>query len=107
VPLSLPVVAEVLVDAGIPVVLCHNAAPSGGPTQAEAVLHAAKGHLEVIAVGGVSHGHEAQAVLQKGIKAIQIASAVVKEGVGAFTRLKQELLESPRQQEQVVLFSEG
>lgn len=92
VPLSLPVVASVLVDAGIAVVLCHNAALSGGPTQAESVLYAAKGYLEVIAVGGVSHGHEALAVLQSGVKAIQIASAVVKEGVSAFARIKNEMI---------------
>ncbi len=40
--------------------------------------------MDVIAVGGVSHGHEALAVLRSGIKAIQIASAVVKEGVAGF-----------------------
>ncbi|MBM4256267.1 MAG: hypothetical protein FJ147_10255 [Deltaproteobacteria bacterium] len=95
VPIALPVVASVLVDAGIPAVLCHNAAPNGGPTQAETILHAAKGHLEVIAVGGVSSGHEALSVLRSGMKAIQIASVVVKEGVRAFARLKRELREQP------------
>jgi len=103
VALPLVVVTSVLVDAGIPVALCHNAATAGGSTQAETILYAAKGRFEVIAVGGVSHGHDALAVLQNGIKAIQVASAVVKEGVGAFARLKQELIEQPERQAQAAL----
>ena len=91
VSLPLSTITSVLLDVGIPVVLCHNAATNGGPTQAETVLHAAKGEIEVIAVGGVSHGHEALAVLRSGVKAVQIASAVVKEGVNAFARIKSEL----------------
>jgi len=92
--ISLPisVVASVLLESGIPATLCHNSSASDGPTQAEMMLHATKGKLDVIAVGGVSHGHEALAVLRSGIKAIQIASAVVKEGVAAFARIKSELL---------------
>src|SRR5581483_1586582 len=94
VSLPLPTIASILLDAGIPVVLCHNAAANGGPTQAEAMLGATKGQVDVIAVGGVSHGHEALAGLRRGIKAIQIASAVVKEGVAAFARIKGELIAS-------------
>jgi dihydroorotate dehydrogenase (fumarate) len=100
VSLPLPVVTSVLVDAGIPSVLCHNASANGGSTQAETILHAAKGHLEVIAVGGVSHGHDALTVLRSGIKAIQVASAVVKEGVIVFTRIKSELMLSISSQEE-------
>jgi len=48
----------------------------------------------VIGVGGVASGAEALAVLRRGIKAIQIGSAVVKEGVGVFSRLKRELADS-------------
>jgi len=55
------------------------------------VLHTSRGELDVIGVGSVSTGAEALSVLQSGVKAIQIASAVVREGVGAFTRLKREL----------------
>jgi len=93
VSLPIPIVAAVLLKSGIPAAVCHNVSANGGPTQAEMMLHATKGQIDVIAVGGVSHGHEALAVLQSGIKAIQIASAVVKEGVGAFTRLQRELME--------------
>lgn len=92
VSLSIPVVASVLLESGIPATLCHNASANGGPTQAETMLHATKGQIDVIAVGGVSHGHEVLAVLRSGIKAIQIASAVVKEGPSAFARIKQEMV---------------
>jgi len=72
--------------------VCHNASVNGEPTQAETILHATQGQVDVIAVGGVSHGSEAARVLQSGIKAIQVASAVVKEGVQAFARMRRELL---------------
>lgn len=100
VSLPLPTIAVVLIDAGIPAAVCHNASVNGEPTQAEIILHATQGQIDVIAVGGVSHGHEALAVLRSGIRAIQVASVVVKEGVGAFARLKQELVLSlPSQKE--------
>ena len=51
----------------------------------------------MIGVGGVSTGAEALTVLHNGVKAIQIASAVVREGVGAFTRLKRELADGMEQ----------
>ena len=71
--------------------MCHNTSANGGPSQAQAVLEAAEGKLDVIGVGGVSTGAQALALLQQGVKAIQIGSAVVKEGVGVFARLKHEL----------------
>lgn len=94
VSLPIPVVASVLLDCGIPATLCHNASTNGGPTQAEMMLHATRGKLDVIAVGGVAHGHEALAVLRSGIKAIQIASAVVREGVSTFGRIKSEMVQN-------------
>jgi len=94
VPLPLSEVASVLLDAGIPAAICHNTRTNGGPSQAETILQAAKGQLDVIGVGGVSSGTEALDVLRRGIKAIQIGSAVVKEGVGVFARLKRELADN-------------
>lgn len=91
VPLPLVEVAAVLLDAGVPAVVAHNTSAEGGPTQAQAILQASRGCLEVIGVGGVSRGTEALAVLRGGVKAIQIGSAVVREGVGVFARLKREL----------------
>ncbi|MGH7961731.1 MAG: hypothetical protein ACRERD_07865 [Candidatus Binatia bacterium] len=91
VPLPLLDVATALLDSGIPVAICHNTPTSGGPSQAQVITHASNGRLDVIGVGGVSSGAEALAVLRHGIKAIQIGSAVVKEGVGVFARLKREV----------------
>jgi dihydroorotate dehydrogenase (fumarate) len=90
-PLPLPEVASTLLDAGIPSAVCHNTSANGGPTQAQTIYRAANGRLDIIGVGAVSSGAEAVAVLRSGIKAIQISSAVVKEGVGVFARLKREL----------------
>ena len=73
--------------------MCHNTSVNSGPSQAQAVLEAAEGRLDVIGVGGVSTGAQALAILQQGVKAIQVGSAVVKEGVGVFVRLKHELEE--------------
>ena len=93
VPLPLSGIAQTLVRNKIPVAMCHNASADGGPSQAQVILEAAEGELDVIGVGGVSSGAQALAVLQQGIKAIQVGSAVVEEGVGVFTRLKHELAE--------------
>ena len=90
-PLPLTEVADALLEAAVPVAVCHNASTDGGPPQAEAVLHASDGKLEVIGVGGVSTAAEAWEVLDSGIRAIQIGSAVVRDGVGVFARLKHEM----------------
>jgi len=94
VPLPPMEVAAALLDSDIPAAICHNPSTNGGPSQAQAILHASAGRLDIIGVGGVSSGAEALAVLRSGVKAIQIGSAVVKEGVGVFARLKRELADS-------------
>lgn len=93
---SLPLftVTAVLLDTGIPAMVCHNTSVNGEPSQAQVVLHASRGKLDVIGVGGVATGAEALSVLRNGVTAIQIASAVMREGVSAFTRLKRELADS-------------
>jgi len=47
--------------------------------------------LDLIAVGGVSNGKEAQWALSRGVKAMQIGSALMKEGSEVFARIQQEL----------------
>jgi dihydroorotate dehydrogenase (fumarate) len=42
-------------------------------------------------VGGVSSGKDAHEVLRRGAKAVQIGSALMKEGPGVFARMQQEL----------------
>ena len=89
--LPLSEVAAALLEAGAPAAICHNAVADSGPSQAQTVLHASAGKLDVIGVGSVSTAAEALAVLQSGIKAVQMGSAVVTQGVGVFARLKHEL----------------
>jgi dihydroorotate dehydrogenase (fumarate) len=94
VSLPLSTVTAVLLDTGIPAMVCHNTSVNGEPSQAQVVLHTSRGKLDVIGVGGVATGAEALRVLRNGVKAIQTASAVMREGVSAFTRLKRELADS-------------
>jgi len=47
--------------------------------------------LDIIAVGGVSNGKDTQEALGRGAKAVQIGSALMKEGPGVFDRIEQEL----------------
>ncbi len=47
--------------------------------------------LDIVGVGGVSIGQEAQVALTRGAKAVQIGSALMKEGPGVFARLRREL----------------
>jgi dihydroorotate dehydrogenase (fumarate) len=91
VPLPLTEVAKVLVDAAIPVAVCHNTALNGAPSQAQTILQSVSGKVDIIGVGGVLSGADAVTLLQSGIKALQVASAVMHEGPSAFTRLKREL----------------
>lgn len=93
VALPLAEVGQVLIDAQIPAAVCHNSSTNGALSQAQTLLHAVKGKVDIIGVGGVSSGSDALAFLQSGVKAVQVATAVVREGAGAFTRLKRELVE--------------
>ena len=47
--------------------------------------------LDIVAVGGVASGREAYLAHLTGAKAIQVGSALMKEGVGALSRIDQEL----------------
>jgi dihydroorotate dehydrogenase len=60
--------------------------------QLAASVPAIGGAFDLIAVGSVSNGKDAQAALRCGAKAVQIGSALMKEGPGAFGRIQQELI---------------
>jgi dihydroorotate dehydrogenase (fumarate) len=60
--------------------------------QLAAFVPAVGGALDLIAVGGVSNGKDVQAALSCGAKAVQIGSALMKEGPGVFWRIQQELI---------------
>jgi dihydroorotate dehydrogenase (fumarate) len=59
--------------------------------QLAAFAPAIGGALDLIAVGGVSNGRDAQGALSRGAKAVQIGSALMKEGPEVFARIQQEL----------------
>jgi dihydroorotate dehydrogenase (fumarate) len=60
--------------------------------QLAAFVTAIRGALDLIAVGGVSNGKDAEGALSHGAKAMQIGSALMKEGPGVFARIQQELI---------------
>jgi dihydroorotate dehydrogenase len=51
----------------------------------------AEGLLDIVAVGGVNGGRDAYAAHLTGAKAVQIGSALIKEGAGALGRIDREL----------------
>ena len=53
---------------------------------------ALQGQIDLIAVGGVSSGADAHKALASGAKAVQIGSALMKEGPVVFERIQQEFL---------------
>jgi dihydroorotate dehydrogenase (fumarate) len=59
--------------------------------QLAAFASAIGGALDLIAVGGVSNGKDAHEALRRGAKAVQIGSALMKEGPAVFARMQQEL----------------
>jgi dihydroorotate dehydrogenase (fumarate) len=95
VPLSYPETAAILSEVGVEVVVCHNnPAQDGGSLMSQVTeLHTASGgKLDIISVGGVSDGEDAYAALQGGARAIQIGSALVREGPSVFARLYREMM---------------
>ncbi len=60
-------------------------------SQTHAFYLAGGGALDVVAVGGVASGSEAYLAHLTGAKAVQVGSALIKEGVGAIGRIDQEL----------------
>lgn len=49
------------------------------------------GMLDIVAVGGVNTGHDAYIAHLTGAKAVQVGSALIKEGAGALGRIDREL----------------
>jgi dihydroorotate dehydrogenase len=111
VPPSLPrdhagAVAAVFKETGVAVAVCANDLPKGleldpakgtvkgaqAPlSQTHAFFLAGGGALDVVAVGGVGSGSEAYLAHLTGAKAVQVGSALIKEGVGAIGRIDKEL----------------
>lgn len=99
-------IAVIFEKTGVKIAVCANDLPKGlefdlakgtvkapqGPlSQTHAFYLAGGGALDVVAVGGVGSGAEAYLAHLTGAKAVQVGSALIKEGVSAISRIDQEL----------------
>jgi dihydroorotate dehydrogenase (fumarate) len=75
-----------LLEAGIRVAVAKNDFAGF-----EKLLLESGRELEVIAVGGVESGYDVSRALAKGAKAVQVGSALVREGPALFARLEREM----------------
>ena len=89
---KLPALSEGMVGAAIECLRRHRIEVFTCKTpQLSTFVPAIGGGLDLIAVGGVSNGKDTQEALTRGAKAVQIGSALMKEGPGVFARIEQEL----------------
>ncbi len=65
--------------------------PSRTLSQAYAFFKESENLLDVVAVGGVSSGRDAYIAHLTGARAVQVGSALIKEGAGAIGRIDREL----------------
>jgi dihydroorotate dehydrogenase len=106
IPFEPRAVADLFKSMRIAIAVCANDLPkdlaadlaSGmvqGPprtlSQAHAFFKESENLLEVVAVGGINTGRDAYVAHLTGAKAVQIGSALMKEGAGALGRIDREL----------------
>jgi dihydroorotate dehydrogenase (fumarate) len=99
-------VADLLKSLKVEIVLCANDLPKDlevdlktgtatGATRALSQVHAfyreAEGLLDIVGVGGINTGRDAYLAHLTGAKAVQVGSALIKEGAGALRRIDTEL----------------
>jgi dihydroorotate dehydrogenase (NAD+) catalytic subunit len=99
-------VADLLKSLRVEIVLCANDLPKdleidlktgtvNGPERKLSQVHAfyreAERLVDVVAVGGINTGRDAYIAHLTGAKAVQVGSALIKEGAGALTRIDTEL----------------
>ena len=65
--------------------------PQRALSQVDAYFREAESILDIVAVGGVNTGRDAYIAHLTGAKAVQIGSALIKEGAGALGRIDREL----------------
>ncbi len=98
--------AEQMKSLGVGILVCANDLPKdldidiatatvAGEARALSQVHAfyreSAGMLDVVAVGGVNTGRDAYMAHLTGAKAVQVGSALIKEGAGALGRIDREL----------------
>jgi dihydroorotate dehydrogenase len=99
-------VADLFKQIGVAIAVCANdlardfgvdlktgVAPGSQRTvsQVHAFFQAGDGLLDVVAVGGINGGRDAYIAHLTGAKAVQVGSALIKEGAGALGRIDREL----------------
>jgi dihydroorotate dehydrogenase (fumarate) len=99
-------IADLMKSLRVSILVCANDLPkdldidlkSGivkGParplSQVNAYFREAESLLDIVAVGGVNSGRDAYIAHLTGAKAVQIGSALIKEGAGALGRIDREL----------------
>ena len=60
-------------------------------SHAHSIYRESEGLLDVVAVGGINTGRDAYVAHLSGAKAVQVGSALIKEGAGALGRIDREL----------------
>src|ERR1700689_2607725 len=65
--------------------------PSRTLSQAHAFFKESENLIDVVAVGGINTGRDAFIAHLTGAKAVQVGSALMKEGAGALGRIEREL----------------
>ena len=65
--------------------------PPRALSQAHAFFNESENLLDVVAVGGINTGRDAYIAHLTGAKAVQVGSALMKEGAGALGRIDREL----------------
>ncbi|MGA7873014.1 MAG: hypothetical protein WCA22_19160, partial [Candidatus Binatus sp.] len=106
VPFEPRAIADLLKSMRIAIAVCANDLPKDlaidiaggamqGPprvlSQAHAFFEESENLLDVVAVGGINTGRDAYVAHLTGAKAVQVGSALMKEGAGALGRIDREL----------------
>ena len=99
-------VADLFKSLGVAIAVCANDLPkdlavdpvtgtAAGARRTLSQVHAfhqvSEGLLDVVAVGGINGGRDAYIAHLTGAKAVQVGSALIKEGAGALARIDREL----------------
>jgi dihydroorotate dehydrogenase (fumarate) len=99
-------IADLMKSLRVAILVCANDLPKDlevdlkratakGParplSQVNAYFRESEGLLDIVAVGGVNNGRDAYLAHLTGAKAVQIGSALMKEGAGALGRIDREL----------------
>jgi dihydroorotate dehydrogenase len=104
--LEVSAVADLFKQTGVSIAVCANdlardftvdlktglaSSPARTLSQVHAFYQAGGGVLDIVAAGGINGGRDAYIAHLTGAKAVQVGSALIKEGAGALGRIDREL----------------